>query len=278
MASVLVTGASSGIGEACARRLHELGHRVFAGVRDPAAAERLDAVGDRMVPVTVDVTDAGLVAAAADEIDAAVGAAGLDGVVNNAGIAVGGPVEFLPLDEWRRQFEVNVFGQVAVTQAVLPMIRRARGRVVFVGSMAGRVSTPFGGPYGASKHALEGIAQSLREELAPWEIPVSLVEPGMVSTPIWDKGAGDVQRITDLMGPDAERLYGDAVRRLEQQIHDAGASAATPVHAVGAVEHALFDARPRPRYAAGRDAQLIAIADRLLPDRALSWLLRRSGP
>lgn len=278
MASILVTGASSGIGEAAARRLHELGHRVFAGVRDPASAERLRAAGERMVPVTVDVTVRDQVDAAARQIDEAVGAAGLDGVVNNAGIAVGGPVEFLPLDEWRRQFEVNVFGQVAVTQAVLGMIRRARGRVVFVGSMAGRVSTPFGAPYGASKHALEAVAQSLREELVPWGIPVSLVEPGMVSTPIWDKGAGDVQRITDLMGPEAERLYGDAVRRLEKQIHEAGASAATPEHAVAAIEHALFDARPKPRYPAGRDAQIIAVAHRLLPDRVLSWLLRKSGP
>lgn len=279
MASVLVTGTSSGIGRACALRLDQLGHRVFAGVRSEGAAASLRSeASERLVPLILDVTVPEQVAAAAAAVDDVVGDAGLDGLVNNAGIAKGGPVEHLPLEEWREQFEVNVFGQVAVTQALLPAVRRATGRVVFVGSVAGLVSSPLGAPYGASKHAIEAVAESLGAELHPWGIRVALVEPGLVSTPIWDKGAGDVDRVTELMGPLAEERYGEAMRRLESRVGELGGSGKGPERAVEAVEHALFDPKPRLRYPAGGDARIVSAAHRLLPDRALAWLLRRSGP
>ena len=182
MKRVLVTGASSGIGLASALRLAGAGWRVYGGVRTAADADALRQHG--IEPVELDVTDAA-------QIDAATAAVGpeLDGLVDNAGIAVAAPLELVPLDELRRQLEVNVVGQIAVLQAVLPALRRARGRVVLMGSIGGRSALPFLGPYAASKHALEALADSLRVELRPFGLAVSIVEPGSIATPIWRKGA-----------------------------------------------------------------------------------------
>ena len=186
MATFVITGSSSGIGEACTLRLAGAGHRVIAGVRRDEDGERLAALHESIIPVSLDITDQTHIDALVDRLDE-LGITGLDGLVDNAGIVSGGPVEYLPLDDWRSHFEVNVFGQVAVTKALIPALRRGQGRVVFIGSISGRVSTPLVGPYGASKHAIEAIAESLREELRPWKIAVSVVEPGAVKTPIWDK-------------------------------------------------------------------------------------------
>lgn len=280
MATFLVTGASSGIGEACALRLDSLGHRVFAGVRSTEAAEQLQAsASNRLRPVIADVTDADQVSSTVASIDEEVGPAGLDGLVNNAGIAIGGPVEFVSLSEWRRQFDVNVLGQVTVTKAAMPAIRRARGRVVFIGSVSGRVSTPFGAPYGASKHAIEAIGQSLREEVRPWGIRVSVVAPGVVRTPIWDKGLGSADRLIESLPPEGVRLYGEATKRLRAQIQDIASNASTtPERVSEAVEHALLNPRPKHRYLPGLDAKIVAAAAWLLPDRGVAALLRLSGP
>ena len=165
--SVLVTGASTSIGEACALRLDRLGHCVYAGVRSQGHAHGLRQRGsDRMVPVFLDVTDQAQIDAVAGQI--AGGGGSLDGVVSNTGIGRGGPLEYLPLETWREQLEVNVLGQVAVTEAMLPFIRAAHGRVVFMGSISGMVATQLTGPYGASKFAIEAIGESLRSELRPW--------------------------------------------------------------------------------------------------------------
>ncbi len=204
-----------------------------------------------------------------------VGPAGLDGLVNNAGIVVGGPVEYVPLSEWRTQFEVNVFGQITVTQAALPLLRRARGRVVFVGSISGRVSTPLGGPYGASKHAIEAIGQSLREELRPWRIRVSVVAPGVVRTPIWGKGLVSADETIAAMPPEGTRLYGASIDRLRAQVKEIEAKASTTPESVSEViEHALLSRRPKHHYLPGGDAKLVAAAVWLLPDRAVARMLR----
>ena len=191
--AVLVTGASSGIGHASALRLAGSGWRVFGGVRSEEDAERLREHG--VEPLQLDVTDSAAIAAAAEVVGGE-----LHGLVDNAGIAIAAPLELVPLDELRRQLEVNVVGQVAVLQAFLPALRRSQGRVVLVGSVGGRSALPFLGPYAASKHALEAIADSLRVELAPWGIGVSIVEPASVKTAIWTKGAAqaDVMRARDL--------------------------------------------------------------------------------
>jgi NAD(P)-dependent dehydrogenase (short-subunit alcohol dehydrogenase family) len=181
--AVVITGTSTGIGRATAVRLAGMGFRVFAGVRKPADADEL-AQTPGITPLIIDVTDPAIVSAAAETVASQTGSAGLRGLVNNAGITVPGPLEFLPLDDLRRQLEVNVIGPIAVTQAFLPLLRRGRGRIINIGSIGGKMSMPFLGAYHVSKFGMEALSDSLRQELRPWGIRVSLVEPGGVSTPL----------------------------------------------------------------------------------------------
>ncbi len=259
--SVLVTGASSGIGAACAGRLARGGWKVFAGVRAEGAAP------DGTTELILDVTDADAIARAREAVGER-----LDGLVDNAGIAVASPLEYLPLDELRRQLEVNVIGQLAVTQAVLPAVRAARGRIVLIGSIAGTSALPFLGPYAISKFGLEALADALRVELEPDGIHVSIVRPGTIATPIWTKP----QPTADGLPPEAIERYG---KRLEAMRAAAAARAkkAAPVDSVAAaIEHALTDDHPKTRYLVGRDAHLRAAVERLpdrMRDRVVSRLL-----
>jgi NAD(P)-dependent dehydrogenase (short-subunit alcohol dehydrogenase family) len=265
--NVLITGASTGIGEACALALDRAGFRVFAGVRRDADAESLRAqASSRLEPVMLDVTDDASVAAAARHIADTVGEDGLAGVVNNAGISVAGPLEFVPLDELRRQLDVNVTGQIAVTQAVLPMIRAGRGRIVFIGSVGGKLATPFLGPYSASKFALEALADSLRVELRPWRIPVSIVEPGSIATPIWDKGLAAADELERHMPPQAHDMYGAAIDAVREMAKKTAARGIPAARVAGAVMHALTAKRPRTRYPVGTDARIQAALGGLVPD------------
>ena len=203
MPSVLVTGAARGIGQATTLRLAAAGWDVIAGVRRADDGEPLEQTQPgRIRAVTLDVTNEGQVAA----LDAAL-PADLDAVVNNAGVFVGGPVEGLPLSELRRQLEVNVVGQAAVTQAVLPRLRASRGRVVFVSSVSGRVATPMFGAYNASKFALEGLADALRMELAPWGVRVALVEPAQTDTDLWRHADDDLNNAVAALSPQHRELY-----------------------------------------------------------------------
>ncbi|HVF10558.1 MAG TPA: SDR family NAD(P)-dependent oxidoreductase, partial [Abditibacteriaceae bacterium] len=180
--AVLVTGASTGIGAACALHLDEIGFQVFAGVRQAAAGLELrDKAANRLTPLMLDITSTASIAEAVGTIQAATGGV-LHGLVNNAGIVVAGPLEYVPVEEVRRQLEINVVGQVAVTQGVLPLLRAGRGRIVNIGSISGRSALPFMGPYSASKFALEAITDALRVALRPWQIRVSIIEPGAVAT------------------------------------------------------------------------------------------------
>ena len=278
MGTVLVTGASTGIGEACALRLDRLGHRVFAGVRREADGERLrGAASERLTPVQIDVTDAGQIEAAAKQIEAETG--GLQGLVNNAGIGKGGPIEYLPLEDWRTQLEVNVIGQVAVTQAMLPLIRQGRGRVVFMGSIGGKASTALTAPYNASKHAIEAIGESLRYELRPWGIWVAVVEPGAVKTPIWDKTREEADRLERDLPEEARERYGPHIGAIRKALEMQARRGVAPDLVARAVEHALFSARPRTRYPVGADARLQSAMVRLLPDRAREAVIRKvAGP
>ena len=267
MKRVLVTGASSGIGLASAVRLAAAGWRVHGGVRTDEAAAELRSRG--VVPVRLDVTDADQVASAAEEIGAE-----LDGLVDNAGIAIAAPLELVPLDELRRQLEVNVVGQVAVLQALLPALRRARGRVVLMGSVGGRSALPFLGPYAASKHALEAFADVLRIELAPWDIGVSIVEPASVRTPIWTKGAETADAMRDGVDPEQASLYAERIARFRQVALSRGPGIEPDVVAK-VVEHALTSNRPKARYLVGRDAHLRAWIERL-PTRVRDRLLEKA--
>jgi NAD(P)-dependent dehydrogenase (short-subunit alcohol dehydrogenase family) len=254
MRAALVTGASSGIGAACVARLVSDGWRVFAGVRRTGDAPR----GSE--EILLDVTSEEQIRAAAERIDR------LDALVNNAGIAIAMPLEFIPLQELRRQLDVNVIGQVAVTQAFLPHLRRSHGRVVFIGSIAGKSALPFLGAYAASKHALEALADSLRIELRPFGVSVSLVEPGTIRTPIWEKSAVVADSLAERAPAALRNLYGDRIAAFGRVAARRGASGA-PVEAVArAVEQALTQERPRTRKLVGRDAKLRAGVERL-PDR-----------
>mgnify|MGYP005812392829 CR=1 FL=1 len=200
MRSVLVTGASTGIGRATALRLDAAGWRVFAGVRREEDAEALRAAGsERLVPLTLDVTDADHLAAAAARVEAA--GEGLDGLVNNAGVAIPAPLETIPIEDLRRQIEVNLIAQVAVTQALLPELRRARGRIVFIASIGGRIAFPLNGPYHAAKFGIEAVGDVFRQELRPWGLRVSIVEPGSIATPIWERGTTTAEAVQERAGP-----------------------------------------------------------------------------
>ncbi len=278
MKSVLITGASTGIGEACARLLDAKGWKVFAGVRKPEDGERLRAdATTNMQPVIVDVTDAASIARARDEIAAAAGN-GLDGLVNNAGVGFGGPLEFVPLDELRRQLEVNVVGQVAVTQAFLPLLRARRGRVVMMSSIAGLFAVPFAGPYAASKHALEALSDALRIELAPWKIGVSIVEPGSIATPIWEKAVATADSVEAGLSDEARALYGDTMPIVRKAMTERTGIGIPASHVAQAVLHALASPRPKTRYLVGKDAKIRAQVARLLPDRVRDALIfKQSG-
>ena len=273
----MITGASSGIGAACALHLDKLGFMVFAGVRRQADAEALRAkASPRLTPIALDVADTLSISTAASAVAGAVGDAGLDGLVNNAGIVVPGPVEFLPLPDLRRQLEINVVGQVAVTQAFLPLIRAAHGRIVNMGSISGRLATPFSSAYGASKFALEALTDALRLELAPWGISVSIIEPGAVATPIWEKGAKTAEAMLASAPPEALALYGEAIEAFRKTSAYSAKNAADPMDVARVVEHALTAARPKTRYVVGRRAKIGAAMALLVPDRVRDSLVAKA--
>jgi NAD(P)-dependent dehydrogenase (short-subunit alcohol dehydrogenase family) len=273
--AVVITGASSGIGEACAIHLDRLGFTVFAGVRRDTDAEALRSkTSTRLTPLLLDVTDAAAIASAGELVDRTTGEDGLAGLVNNAGIVVPGPIEHLDLGELRRQLEVNVIGQVAVTRAFLPALRRARGRVVNIGSIGGRVALPFLGAYNASKFALVALTDSLRLELHDSDIEVSIVEPGSVATAIWGKADASADAVVSGLPVPARELYGDAIASMRATTDAFAARAVPPSRVARAVEQALTARRPKPRYLVGFDARAQALAKWLLPDRLLARLLR----
>lgn len=274
--AVLVTGASSGIGEACAIALDQLGYLVFAGVRRTEDAERLrQEASQRLTPLMLDVTDTDSITAAAYVIRDAVGASGMAGLVNNAGIVVAGPLELLPIDQLRRQFDVNVFGQIAVMQAVLPLLRLAQGRIVMMSSISGRVAAPYIGPYAASKHALEALSDSLRLELRRWGIRVSLVEPGNVKTPIWERSRAKAQQMFQQMPAEGHELY-DVDLQAVQAYTEQAAHGGMPVErVVRAVVHALTDRRPKARYPVALETSVSLQVLKFLPVGLRDWLVRR---
>ena len=274
--AVLVTGTSSGIGRATALLLDAEGYRVFAGVRKEADGRELSqACSDRLTPVTIDVTDAGHIESAREQLAEAVGDEGLVGLVNNAGVGGGGPIEFMPLDELRRTIEINLIGQVAVTQACIPLLRRAKGTIVFIASIGGRVASPFMSPYNTSKFAIEALGESLRHELRPWEIDVTVVEPGSIDTEIWSKGNEQIRERLDEMPEDARRLYGRQITRFGEVLNET-ASRGIPAEKVAEVVHkAIASDNPKHRYLVGTDAKIGARLKGTLPDRTFSKLAAR---
>jgi NAD(P)-dependent dehydrogenase (short-subunit alcohol dehydrogenase family) len=274
--AALISGASTGIGRACAEHLDQLGFTVFAGVRKQSDADSLSGGGRKRIrPLMLDVTDAGSIAAAMRTVEEA-SPAGLAGLVNNAGVSVGGPLEFVTLDDLRRQLEVNFIGQVAVTQAALPALRKARGRIVNMTSIGGRLASPFLGPYNASKFALEAVTDALRIELRQFGIEVAAVEPGAVATPIWEKGRASAEQATADMPPEALSLYRAGFEAISKFISLGERTGVPPLEVARAVGHALTANRPKTRYVVGRDAKVRLLLTRLLPPRAMDRLVVRA--
>jgi NAD(P)-dependent dehydrogenase (short-subunit alcohol dehydrogenase family) len=268
--TVLVTGAARGIGRASALRLAAAGWDVMAGVRRAEDGQALaEEGGDRIVPVELDVTDSDQVAALPERLPPRV-----EAVVNNAGVVVGGPVEGVPLGELRRQLEVNVVGQVAVTQAVMSQVRAARGRLVFISSLSGRVATPMTGAYNASKFALEGLADSLRMEVRPWGVRVVLVEPAQVDTDIWQGANQSLDESVALLSPVQRELYRKHIEGFRKSIPMSQRMAA-PVESVAAtVEQALTARRPKARYVVGAGPRAQSFLSSITPTSALDAMLR----
>jgi NAD(P)-dependent dehydrogenase (short-subunit alcohol dehydrogenase family) len=270
MPSVLITGAARGIGRATARRLAASGWDVIAGVRGADDAGELERESPRITPVILDITDEAQVAA----LDAHLPER-LDAVVNNAGIVVGGPVEGVRREDLLRQFDVNVAGQVAVTQAVLPRLRSSHGRVLFISSVSGRVATPLMGPYTASKFALEAMADALRVELRPWGVAVVLIEPGTIDTDIWRQAEQTVDRTEAALSPEQRALYAGHVATFRRAVPKIRRNASRPEKVADAIERALTAERPSARYLVGADARAQVVLQALLPTRLWDAALAR---
>lgn len=274
--AILVTGASSGMGKACALRLDQAGYRVFAGVRKERDAQLLKQGGSsRLIPVILDVADEQSIIAAREVVREAVGADGLVGLVNNAGVGVTAPIELVPLHELRRQFEINVIGQVAVIQAFLPLIRAARGRIINVGSVGGKITIPFGGPLCSSKYAIESINDALRMELRPWGIHVVLVAPGSIRTPAVEKLVADSEAMVNMFSPEGKAQYAASYRTFVQSFFKQEEEGVGPEVMAETVYRAFTVHTPRKRYPVGPKSRLLPLLGIWLPASVLDVLRTR---
>jgi NAD(P)-dependent dehydrogenase (short-subunit alcohol dehydrogenase family) len=274
--TIVVTGASTGIGQACVLRLAGAGFRVFGGVRKESDGQALKQLASGRVEfVLLDVTNRESIAAAVSAVSAAVGQDGLAGLVNNAGISIGAPLEFLPAADLRNVFEVNVIGQVSTTQAFLPLVEQQHGRIVFISSLAGRVASPITGAYCASKFALEALSDVWRMELAETGVSISVIEPGAVATPIWNKGMEASNAIYDAMPEAGQRRYRQLFEGMKR-VAEHGSVQGTVMRAVtDAVMHALTAESPKTRYLIGRGSRLYTLL-RFFPDRLRDRLILRA--
>jgi NAD(P)-dependent dehydrogenase (short-subunit alcohol dehydrogenase family) len=269
MPTVLITGTSTGIGEACVARLAAADWTVYAGVRRAEDGDRLkSAFGGDVRPVILDVTDEQQMRGVIDELARENGARGLDGLVNNAGVGRGGPSEYLSADDWRWVFEVNVFAVVALTNLAMPMLRAARGRVVHIGSIGGRIASPGLSAYSASKHAIEALAEAERHEFARSRsgVRVALVEPGEVKTAIWEKGEASMNEVESALDDEGHRRYQWLLNQSRGFIDEGRTRGVEADKVAEAVEHALTARRPKARYLVGPDAKLFGHVVPRLPD------------
>jgi NAD(P)-dependent dehydrogenase (short-subunit alcohol dehydrogenase family) len=279
----LITGAGSGIGRATALHLAASGQHVYAGLRDPA--ESLDWQPDgqpdpqpqagEITPVPLDITDGAQISAAVRTVAAHLGPGGLDGLVNNAGIGMFGPLELVGVDEFQRLLDVNVTGQLAITQAFLPLLRRSRGRVIFIGSIGSHFTLPFVGPTAASKSAVATLASALRQELAPWRVRVVLIEPASIRTEAVQRVEPDAERLMAQADAPARALYEPAFRAFLKVGLAREHSGSPPEVVAKTIAHALSAPRPRSRYLAGKDSRRMAVLASAVPVPLLDTLRRK---
>jgi NAD(P)-dependent dehydrogenase (short-subunit alcohol dehydrogenase family) len=276
--AVVITGTSSGIGRAAALALSAKGFTVYAGVRKVADGKALKAasVGD-IRPLHVDVTEQASIEAAVAHVDEAVGKHGLAGLINNAGVGAPWPMELIPLDEFRYQLEVNLIGQLAVTQAFLPLIKRGKGRIINVGSEGGRITMPFLGPITSAKHGLVSVNDALRMELRPWGVKVCIVEPGATQSSAPTKLVDNGRRaVNELFTAQGRADYGSRFTHVIEKIAAGHERIGSPPEVIAAaVVKAMIARRPRSRYPVGGHAKLLTRLQRVLPDRAMDALFIR---
>jgi len=268
--SVLITGASSGIGRSAVERLGEAGWQVFAGVRDASGAQ-VDGLG---VVVELDVTSEESIAGAREVVAERAGGR-LDALVNNAGIPAAGAVETIPTRDFRDLIETNLIGQFAVTKAFLPFVRAARGRIVFIGSLGGRVAFPYASPYHASKFAIEGFAESLRAEMVPLDVDVSVIEPGTMETDIWSKASNQLAQVRAALTPEQAEVYGEALAGFDARLGSADDSGEDPEAVAETIEEALTARNPDERYLVGRGAGTLSLLDSILPSAVIDRIKQR---
>jgi NAD(P)-dependent dehydrogenase (short-subunit alcohol dehydrogenase family) len=268
--AIVITGASSGIGRACALELNRAGYQVFATVRkEKDAASLRQAASEYLTPVFMDVTDETSIATAANTVAQAVGEEGLAGLVNNAGVGVFGPIEFITADDLRRQLEINVVGQIRVTQAFLPLIRQVQGRIINIGSVGGKITMPFGGALCASKYAMEAINDALRLELYPWGIDVILVAPASIVTPAVDHLAHDSETTIRQFPPEGHQYYEQTFRNFVKTTVAREKKGSPPEVVAQTVLKALTVKTPKTRYPVGTDSRTLTVMPQILPTR---WL------
>ena len=271
---IVVSGASTGMGAAAARELAARGYHVLAGGRRERDGDALRA--DGIEPVILDITRPEHFRALVDRIASDPDHRPLCALINNAGIAVNAPVETLPLDEWRRLFEVNLFGHVAVTQVLLPFLHQSHGRVVNISSVGGKVAMATFGPYAGAKFALEAVSDALRRELAPHGVQVVVVEPGAVKTEIGDRGIAATTHLAERMNPEQQRRYGGLVKAVVAQTAAHVGNGMPADRAGSIIAEAATARRPRTRYTIGRDAAILTRLTRILPDRILDRVIAAS--
>jgi NAD(P)-dependent dehydrogenase (short-subunit alcohol dehydrogenase family) len=275
MRAVVVTGASTGIGRACALALDAKGFRVYAGVRRDEDGRALREASTRLEPVHIDVTDAASIAAMTELVTRETGDAGLAGLVNNAGTTLPCPIQYLPLSAFRGQLEVNLTGPLAVTASLLPLLCTARGRVVNVTSAAGRVAVPLMAPYVAAKHGMEGLSDVMRLEFGRFGIHVAVVEPGYVATAMRDKLQRDTEAVIRSLPAEGRTRYARQLTALAETISHHAANGSPPDVVAAAVAHALTSRRPRTRYPVGAGARRLLTVRRLLSDRWFDRVILR---
>lgn len=274
--TVVITGASSGIGRAAVSQMVQSGWHVFATVRKARDAEKLQSeAGLNVTPVIMDVTDRDSIIAAGRQASSQLGGRGLDGLVNVAGIGMVRPVEYVTPGDLQQIFDINVFGQVAVTQAFLSLLRRARGRIVNISSVGAHFALPFGSALNASKAAFGIINDAMRLELRPFGVYVSVIEPGSIRTPAVEKTLGDIDTVIANLPPEAAAQYGDMMRRFVARGYKMEMNGSEPEVVAEAIHHALTARRPRIRYRVGKHAHVLTVLPRVLPERLLDALLLR---
>ncbi|MGH9540023.1 MAG: SDR family oxidoreductase [Terriglobales bacterium] len=274
--TVVITGASSGIGRSCVERLIQSGWRVFATVRKVEDGDKLRSeMGADVTPLIMDVTDRPSIIAAAEQVSSQLLGPGLDGLVNVAGIGMVRPVEYVTPGDLQEIFDINVFGQIAVTQALLRVIRKARGRIVNISSVGAHIAIPFGGLLNASKSAFGLFSDTLRLELHPFGVRVCTVEPGAIRTPAVEKTLGHVESVIASLPPGGAEQYGEMLRKFASRAYAREMGGSPPAVVAQAVHHALTARHPRIRYQVGKHVRLLTALPRILPERLLEAVLLR---